>query len=340
LILLMVTVVWTTNAMTYEYLPEDCDVADRERLVAYRAKRSEWLRLLDDDPQHSISKQLSAMQWNDVAYRCFNEARRFASAAQPTSAVAPMLGEFLDVGYVATQVLAISKLLERNPKDPNKSVISLRRVVEDLAEHRQLLTREMFICHDGLPYDPAPARERFYTALASQPGSKAAWVATREPEGWGTVELMHTTFDRLSGVTSAQRSRDDLIRTDIFDALELGLKQPVFTTLLQLRHKLIAHAADSNNRPNSLQQATLNDLLSAHRILVKTAHTIGATLLFESGAGGLPTPQFDQFEHLQHPFINPNNLEDLEKSWNDQSKIRDEWLRQADAELLAGKPPA
>ncbi len=182
--------------MAYEYSPEECDVICRERLMAYRDKRTEWLRLLDGDPQHSISLQLSAMQWNDVAYRCFNEARRLTSPTAPSSALAPMLGEFLDVGYIATQVLAVSKLLEGNPNDPKKSVISLRRLVGDLATHRDLITREIFVSHDGLPYDPNPARERFYAALVAKPGGPhAAWVATRGPEGWGNVDLMHTSFE-------------------------------------------------------------------------------------------------------------------------------------------------
>jgi hypothetical protein len=324
--------------MAYEYAPDDCDVVCKQRLKKYRDKRIEWLRLLDGD-QHSISQQLSAMQWNDVAYRCFNEARRFASTTLPSAAVAPMLGEFLDVGYVATQVLAISKTLERNPNDPRKSVISLRCLIDDLAAHRELLTREMFICHDGLPYDPNPARERWYAALASRPGPQAAWVATQGPEGWGNVDLMHNSFDRLSGAVPEKRCREDLIRTEIFDALLLGLKHPVFSTLLQLRHKLIAHAADSNNRPNNLQQTTLNELLTAQRILVKVAHTIGSTLLFASGAGGLPTPQFDQFEHLEHPFIHSGNIDAIQRFWDDQAKDRDEWLRSADSEILAGRPP-
>ena len=126
----------------------------------------------------------------------------------------------------------------------------------------------MIICHDALPYDPNPARERFYAALAAKPGGPhATWVPTRGPEGWGTVGRMHTSFDRLSGVVPTARSRDDLIRTDIFDALLRGLEHPVFAKLLLLRHKLIAHAADTNNRPNNQQQTTLNELLTAHRIL-------------------------------------------------------------------------
>lgn len=323
----------------YNYPLTACDVVDSRGLIQYRAKRSEWLRLLDGDPLHSISKQLSAMLWNDVAFRCFNEARKFSSSSDPRAAVAPMLAEFLDVGYISTQVLAISKIVERNPRDPNKAIISLRRVVDDIAAHRRLITREMFICHDGLPYDPEPARQRWCAELMARPGSKAAWVSTTGPEGWGNVDMMHQTFDKLSGKTSDMRSRGDLIRTEVLDAIVQGMEQPAIAALLALRHKLLAHAADVNNRPQALAHATLNQISAAHRILSKIAHTVGGTILFESGAGGLPTPQFDQFEHLAEPFIRPADLQMLQTFWDQQSREREHWLLHADQEILEGKLP-
>ncbi|MCK1619543.1 hypothetical protein IVA96_23800 [Bradyrhizobium sp. 159] len=323
----------------YGFAPEACDVVRKDRLILYRAKRSEWLRLLDEDPIHSISQQLSAMQWNDVVYRCFNEARRLAPRQTPTAAVAPILGEFLDVGYLSTQVLAISKLVERNASKPQKTIISIRRLVDDLIDHRSLLTREIFVCNDGLPYDPMPARERFYSALMSTPGPKVGWASTTGPEAWGITQRMHALFDRLSGVAAADRSRDDLIQVTVFDALSAGLDDPSIKGLLQLRHKLIAHAADAENRPDNLVHASLNQIEAAQRILVKIAHTVGGTILYGNGAGGLPTPQFDQFEHLDQPFVRPTDVEKLRTYWNEQSGVRDKWLQHADAEIIEGKRP-
>jgi hypothetical protein len=88
-----------------------------------------------------------------------------------------------------------------------------------------------------------------------------------------------------------------------------------------------------------LVNASLNQILAAQRILVKIAHTIGGTILFESGAGGLPTPQFDQFEHLEQPFVRPDDVDALRRFWDEQSDERAEWLLRADAEILDGKPP-
>jgi hypothetical protein len=229
--------------------------------------------------------------------------------------------------------------VERNPSDRQKAVISIRRIVDDLADHRSLLTREIFICHDGLPYDPEPARQRWYAAHMSKPGPHAAWVATKGPEGWGNVDMMHSLFDRLSGVDTAARTRDDLIQPRVFGALSKGLNDLNIKALLKLRHKVVAHAADADNRPRDLVYASLNQILAAQRILVKIAHTIGGTILFESGAGGLPTPQFDQFEHLEQPFVRAKDVDALRRFWDEQSDERDEWLRHADSEILDGNPP-
>jgi hypothetical protein len=56
-------------------------------------------------------------------------------------------------------------------------------------------------------------------------------------------------IDRLSGIAPADRSRDDLINPAVFGALSQGLNDPNSTGLLTLRHKVVAHAADADNRP-------------------------------------------------------------------------------------------
>jgi hypothetical protein len=59
------------------------------------------------------------------------------------------LAEALFDGHVATQVLAIRRLMD----DRNTDIISLRRLVKDLRHSWTLFTRENYVCFDGLPYD-------------------------------------------------------------------------------------------------------------------------------------------------------------------------------------------
>jgi len=55
----------------------------------------------------------------------------------------------LDQGYAATQVLAIRRL-----QDEGSDVFSLQRLLNDIQQQRDMITRENFVAHDGKPYDP------------------------------------------------------------------------------------------------------------------------------------------------------------------------------------------
>ena len=47
--------------------PEDCDVADRNKLLKYRLKRSEWLDMTTvGDPHHAVWTQITSMLWNEL----------------------------------------------------------------------------------------------------------------------------------------------------------------------------------------------------------------------------------------------------------------------------------
>src|SRR5260370_12340183 len=153
-------IVRSRTTMTYTYAPEDCDIVDKAVLTAYRDKRSEWLHLLNGKDDHAVCRQISAMLWNDAVFRVANESRRLSrEAGRSSSSRNWSLAQFMDQGFVATQTLSIRKLMERASNKPARQVISLRRVLDDIKEHRALFTRENYVAHDGLPYDPAPMKQ-------------------------------------------------------------------------------------------------------------------------------------------------------------------------------------
>ena len=152
----------------YEFPIGHCDVQDRKALARYRGKRIKWLAWLEGDPDNSIVSQLHGMMWSDATFRALNKARGYASQQSPTGAVAPLLAEFLDQGFVATQVLAITRLI-----DKGSEVVSLWRLLDDIAENPNLITREIFVCFDGLPYD-ARAAETAYWAKHGRPKTSAS----------------------------------------------------------------------------------------------------------------------------------------------------------------------
>jgi hypothetical protein len=138
----------------YEYAIAQCDVPQTSRaaLESYRAKRLLWLTWIDTDEHHAIWTTISSMMWRDVSFRTLAE---FA-VKDENSLTNTLLGEALIDGHVATQVLAIRRLMD----DRNSDIISLHRLVKDLRRNWDLFNRENYVCFDGLPYDYAAVEQR------------------------------------------------------------------------------------------------------------------------------------------------------------------------------------
>jgi len=184
----------------------DCDVKEKEKLALFRLKRSEWVQCLIKDT-FSISKQISNMLWNDTVFRTINEARKLTAkeGSKEIGFNGPLL-ELFDQGYVTTQVMAIRRLTDPTFYDPKRAVISLPRLVDDMRQYGDLITRENYICFDGLAFEGV----------------------THEKEGinWMHWNRMHENFDKLSGVSKTKRQRTDKIHPNIFNPLK-NLDKPM-----------------------------------------------------------------------------------------------------------------
>lgn len=120
----------TVSEPLFHYSLGECAVQDKALLSKFREKYTEWFSWYNRDPYHNISAQIQEMMCNDAVYRAMNEARFFASERKPTAAINGMLGNFLDQGFVASQILAICKITDKSPRDPRKAVISLHRFID------------------------------------------------------------------------------------------------------------------------------------------------------------------------------------------------------------------
>jgi hypothetical protein len=137
----------------YEYQLADCDVTDKRALKSYRAKRATWLSWINTDEHHAIWDVLSRMVWTDVSFRSMTQ---FAIDDENSALHNSILTEALIGGHLATQVLAIRRLVDNRGDD----VISLRKLLKDIRSHFTLLTRENYVCFDGLPYDYEAVQRR------------------------------------------------------------------------------------------------------------------------------------------------------------------------------------
>ena len=81
--------------------------------------------------------------WQDVVFRSLIDlAVNDSDSALHNS----LLTEALLGGHVATQILALRRLI-----DDGSTVLSLRRLLKDIKQNASLITRENFVCFDGLP---------------------------------------------------------------------------------------------------------------------------------------------------------------------------------------------
>ena len=302
----------------------------------YLEKRKEWLGWLSGDPQHAIWNQINGLVWQDAVFRALNECRRLTSKDAPTAANNGMLAGFVDHGYVATQVLGISRLI-----DPRSDVISLSRLVKDLSRNRKLLTRENYLTIGDLPYDWKASRDAFYAKLGPEGIRGLIGLSTSGPDAWDFARMSHEVFDRLSAVSEESRSPTDTISEQVFRTLQNWLRDPALEKVRTLRHKFIAHAADAPSRAEAgLQKLgiTLDEITAAHRLLFRVASAISNQIL-DNGARGsvIPVPQYDQFAHFDAGFVPPEKIKELHEWWDAHVTARDRWTEE-NFDLLTGLP--
>jgi hypothetical protein len=305
----------------YKTTIDQCDVVDRGALVLYRVKRYQWLswyELRKGDP-NTIQQQLFSMMFLDLAYRTLAVARQTKDEDPMVSAQSGLLAHFLDQGYVATQVLAIRRLL-----DGRKDVFSLRRLLDDLAKHRHLISREIYVCNDGLPYDseawqllPQGVEERMWGIQAPGFGN---YLSSR---------VRHETFDRLSGISPTARQRGDLIKEGVFQELKNWLANTAAEKLILLSHKFFAHAATQDSRGSlAYSGIALADVDEVHRALVRVERAITDLLLFIGvHRDVVPMPPLGLLKGLERPYALADSIAKMDQRSDQLVAERNQWAK-------------
>lgn len=327
---------------TYTMPIDRCDVEDKRKLEAYRAKRIEWVDWLVGDDEHCISNQLVGMCWNYITFRVINEAARLANQRKYRSAIRNrVLFEHLLDGFVASQALAIRRLT-----DEGKGVISAQRLVNDIYKQRQLLTREIFVGYDGTPYDPRPVRDTFMATLierrlATAPSEFVAGsIPTSGPEAWFSAERRHRMFDRMAGTGSAERKRSDQLPILLFESLKQSMKERPIDQITYVANKCIAHAADLFSRSLKslpLDAIAFRDIDNAHRQLISVSNFVSACLLYETHLIPVPRPVFKVFEYVDEAGFDEQDLRRLRRLAGGLLKRRERWADEAAHRVLSGR---
>lgn len=176
------------------------EVVDQHRLTDYLAKRTKWLSWYETGAgeSNSLQDQWFSMLHSEMSFRVVREE----GAKDPSSMLnAPLVVHLLNSGYFLSQVLATRRLL-----DSRKGVISLRRLIDDIRNNRDLITREVYVSFDGTAYAPErPELEIPGLQPAESPISK-----------WNLSRVRQERFDKLSKVFPENRARDDKIHKSVF----------------------------------------------------------------------------------------------------------------------------
>ena len=191
-------------------------------------------------------------------------------------------------GHVAAQVLAIRRLVEDSPKER----LSLRSLVKDLNRHSGLITRENYVCFDGLPYDYEAVRDERFIFNAVPRGGRIRAAAS---------EGLHVMFDKLAGVHPTRRSREDRLPRDLFSTIGKWLDESGADELAKWASTYLAHAGGPNERTRLGDvEVTRNEIADAIWAIARTSEAISLCVYGGGRAGAvMPAAPFDQFERLE-----------------------------------------
>ena len=312
----------------YKYSIDQCDILEKGKGEAFRKKRLQWIEWLSGEDPLSISRQIHSMLWDHALFLTVNELRKIAATA-PENEVGfngPVIRLF-DAGFATTQATTIRRLIEKPKKDPKWAVISLRRVLIDIEQNLDLITRENYVCYDGLPYDYDSVHQKWLSSLpVTKSGVHVGSLPTQGPDAWPMAERVHRNFDILAQVNPKKRSRKDCIKIEVLEHLETEIKK--CENIKKYVDKFIAHAAAPETRAGLTDEEkglTLDRLEICHKIIYKVASFISGSLLWESSLGGLPVPQYDHLKNLDKSWVSLKNLEKASKKWDEFAKEVSKW---------------
>jgi hypothetical protein len=189
--------------------------------------------------------------------------------------------------------------------------------VRDIGENLTLITRENVLAARGLEYDFEPIKQRAREKAWEEARTKRSHGSFISRDRWAEAEHWHRIMDRLCGVDEAHRSPGDAPSQTKLD--ELGRELAVRGRNVQgWVDKFVAHAASPESRQTlerDQQDLSLAKVRLAERVIVRAANFVSHNFLEGTGLGGVPVPEFDQFLHVEKPFVVPSALQAMRQAW-------------------------
>lgn len=300
---------------------ESCDVEDRGKLESYRALYRKWMGWYEHSPDNpnTIEDQVMSMIFHDLVYRSITSTRATLAPEIPISARSSTLAYVIDSGYLANQVLAITKLT-----DNGSGVISLSRLVKDVNRHRESITREVYVSGFGDPYDPLKWREEH---SENDPMVQMWGLQAPSASRWLFSNAAHERFDALSGVPRDRRDRKDLIRPTIFRRIIEWLSIPEIDELKKLRNTFLAHAKDALREGQQIvRTARFSQLDKAQESIIRAERGItDCVLSIGISREVVATPPLGIFSGLDIPYSTKTGQSQMHARWDELKTKREGW---------------
>lgn len=299
---------------------DECDVIAKNTLEQYRANWMKWISWYRHDPAepHSIEAQIHTMLFNDITYRATISVREPVTDVA-ISARSSTLAYLLDQGYFVSQVLAIEKLL-----DNGGGVISLKRLLKDVGKHRKIITREIYVAGDGLPYDYDSWGEAIDT---TNPMVQMCGIRAPGLVDFAVSKELHETFDLLSGKREHERTRDDVIRESVFKTLNSWVDSSSAREISTIRNRFIAHAGDAFRRGSyKLSGLKFSQIDEVQRAIVRVERALTDYVLsIRIAREVVPLRPLGIFSGLDLPYCSSVAQDSMHRRWDELSEQRNEW---------------
>jgi hypothetical protein len=198
----------------------------------------------------------------------------------------------------------------------------------------QLFTRGNYVCHDGLPYDYEAVMLK---EMAARMNKGAFWASTTGPNAWAVSQMAHEQFDRLANVPPGKRTREDRLPKSLLGIIDSWLDGSGADQLADWSHQYLAHAGGPDRRKQIEEGLVTADKISeAIKTLVRATEAVSAYVLFAGGRlnGLVPVAQFDQFEHLEKPAMQPGRKGEASGIWDQLHRERDAYAAGVEGELI------
>jgi hypothetical protein len=166
--------------------------------------------------------------------------------------------------------------------------------------------------------------------LSSQPSPRASG----KPRDF---ELAHMQFDKLAGIDPAKRSREDRLPVSLVTTIDTWLEDSGANDLAKWSHADLAHAGGPASREQiSDLRVTANKITDAIRALSRATEAISAWLLWAGGRSSalMSIVQFNQFEKLDKPIMQPGDEAAAYELWHQLSDERNRYLNGVNTGLI------